>query len=81
MDQNVVKGPWPDTPTNVRLVFRDGTEQPVEVRYHGSDADGMRLWVATEDLTHLFRKGIRVKVGKLPPRTSILFTPPRGTTP
>lgn len=58
----------PPAPTNVRIVTQDGRELAVDCIYTGQDDDLMHMWVA------IVPDGVewaQIKIGRLPPRTSI----------
>jgi len=60
----------PDPPVNARIHYMDGSEDPVELVYEGTDSAGIRHWVAvpTAPLLSVYAT---VKVDQLPPMTSI----------
>ena len=65
-------------PKNVRIVRADGTEIPCELRYKGQEPadDGsglMHVWEALSEYVPQIPED-QVRVGMLPPRTSITFT-------
>ncbi|HEX5522698.1 MAG TPA: hypothetical protein VFX53_04570 [Pedococcus sp.] len=37
--------PWPQGPVNVRIVYHDGTEVPVDLTFEGYSADGIADWL------------------------------------
>ena len=59
----------PEAPQDVRLVYKDGTEQAVEVAYLGY-FEGQYIWEVTvrpRDLTTIRR----IKIGMLPAYTTV----------
>lgn len=58
-------------PVNVRLVFRDGTELPVDCRYIGQDPEGFYQWETVRTYDVRDGKGLRVAVDMLPGKTEI----------
>lgn len=67
----------PPPPVNVRIVRRDGTEIPCEVRYAGcvihEDGEPIDEWEAVSEYLMSVSDGDIVRVGKLPSRCAISF--------
>lgn len=61
----------PEPPTNVRLVYADDHEVPLDCRYDGLDDEGQHVWTAVVPSgTPLV--GIRsVQLDELPARTTV----------
>lgn len=62
----------PEPPVNVRLVYADGTQVPVECTYAGLNADGVHRW---EVINHRSEMPREMLVEMLPPRTSVGVSP------
>lgn len=64
--------PLPDPPENVRAVFPDGHEYPLELAYMGYGANGVHRWVATVPI-RVQERGAKfsIRCAVLPAHTSI----------
>jgi hypothetical protein len=60
--------PHPVPPENVRAVYDDGREVPIELVYTGVDAEGLHHWVAVIELGARPRE---LRAGMLPARSRI----------
>jgi hypothetical protein len=60
----------PRPPENVRIVYADGREIPVECVYQGRK-DGIHQWVAVAPV--MAEQGMVIRCDVLPARTSILL--------
>lgn len=62
----------PTPPVNVRLVYSDGTEVPVDCLYvgveAGPDGEGIHRW---EVINHRAEMPVEMRMEMLPPRTSV----------
>lgn len=67
----------PTPPENVRIVRRDGTEIPCEVRYLGEriseDGEPVHDWAALSEYSLNIDAGDRLKVDVFPPRSGLQF--------
>jgi hypothetical protein len=61
--------PDPDPPVNVRLIYADKSEVPVDTVYDGQDKSGIHHWHVLDPP----RTGriVRMKIDALPARTSV----------
>jgi hypothetical protein len=61
---------YPDPPVNVRIVFGDGDEVPVDCTYAGWDRqEQSHLWVVINPRP--FELPIEILIHRMPPHTSI----------
>lgn len=60
----------PPAPEDVRAIYRDGREVPLELIHTGDDADGMHIWTPTALLPE---RPARLTVAVLPGRTRIVI--------
>lgn len=65
----------PVPPEDVRAVYRDGREVPLELIYTGDDADGMHIWTPTASLPE---PPARLTVVTLPGHTRIVLDVDEG---
>lgn len=58
------------TPTNVRIMYADGSVVPLECVYTGQDTDGVHVWAATLPMRQ--EEGARLLVDELPGMCSVV---------
>lgn len=61
----------PEPPSNVRAVYRDGREVPLECRYEGLDDEGIHLWVAVAPTSVDLEAMESLRVDRFPAHTAI----------
>jgi hypothetical protein len=61
--------PAPVPPENVRLVYPDGTEVPVDCRYDGVNTEGIHEWTSVS--SHPAMPGMQLAIEMLPAKTQV----------
>lgn len=63
----------PEPPVNARLITIVGKIYPLELGYRGQDQHGFHIWQVVNGIDFDPVAGDRIKVDRIPPRTSIAF--------
>lgn len=65
----------PEPPVNVRVVYMDGGETPVDLVYTGLNGDDLHVWEAVP-ISPLVSLYASVRCDALPPRTTVVLRVP-----